>query len=211
MTVKQEAVVLIGDLVGSRGASDRRALHRRLERALSEVNGRWDLALRVTAGDEYQGVVPSLGTACAVTLAVRLALLPDHDVRHGIGRGARRVLDDETGIEDGSAWWAARRAIDDTHQAAARAATRGARTAYRLADGVAGETGAVDAALLARDELVGRLDDRSLSVLRGLLSGRTQAEVAVELGISPSAVSQRVRSDALGVVVTTDDLLGGLA
>jgi hypothetical protein len=206
-----EDVVVIGDLVSSRGSADRAGLHRRLADALETVNGRRGSALRVVAGDEYQGVVPSLGAATALTLELRLALLPDGDVRHGIGRGERRVLDPATGIEDGSAWWAARAAIEDAHARADRPLTRAARTAYRVADGVgATDRAAVEAALLARDELVGRLDERGLSVLRGLLSGRTQREIAAELGISPSAVSQRVRADALGVVMTMTEMLEGL-
>ncbi len=55
-----------------------------------------------------------------------------------------------------------------------------------------------------------RLDDRGLSVLRGLLAGRTQREVAASLGVSTSAVSQRVRHDGLGVLLAADELMGGL-
>jgi DNA-binding CsgD family transcriptional regulator len=204
--MKQSDVVVLGDLVGSRRAPERAALHRSLTQVLAELNDRWGSDLRVTAGDEFQGTVPSLGAACAVALAVRLALLPEHDARHGIGVGQRSVLDPESGIEDGPAWWAARAAIDDAHALASRAATRSARTVVRRADGTSvapGPEGALNAALLTRDELLGRLDARSLSVLRGLLSGRTQKEIAADEGISPSAVSQRLRHDALGVVMTT--------
>ncbi|GAA5156768.1 SatD family protein [Nocardioides marinquilinus] len=207
---RTDVVVVLGDLVGSRRATERAALHHRLTGVLDDLNERWGSDLRVTAGDEFQGTVPTLGAASAVALAVRLALLPEHDARHGIGVGQRRVLDPGTGIEDGPAWWAARAAIDDAHALAGRAATRAARTVVRVADGTAvaaGPDGALNAALLARDELVGRLDARSLSVLRGLLSGRTQKEIAADEGVSPSAVSQRLRHDALGVVMTTSSWL----
>lgn len=195
------SVVVIGDVVRSRAAADRPDLHRRLSDALADVNHRWGTDLRITVGDEYQGTAPAVGVATAITLALRLALLPDHDLRHGIGRGATAVLDAGAGIEDGPGWWAARTAIDDVKHRAQRAVTRSARTSYRSAD-VAEPTGALDAALLARDELVGRLDERSLSVLRGLMAGRTQRELADDVGVSASAVSQRVRHDGLGVVVT---------
>jgi predicted transcriptional regulator len=49
-----------------------------------------------------------------------------------------------------------------------------------------------------------------MSVLDGLLRGRQQQEIADELGISPSAVSQRVRADGIGVVMAADELLRGL-
>ena len=58
-----------------------------------------------------------------------------------------------------------------------------------------------------RDQLVTGLSERSLSVLRGLLSGSTQQEIAAAEGVSASAVSQRVRSDGLGVLVAGHELL----
>ena len=204
------AVVVIGDLVGSRTVADRARLHRRLADALAGANRRWGSDLRITVGDEFQGTVPTLGAAATLALTLRLDLLPEHDLRVGVGRGPVAVLDPGSAIEDGPGWWAARSAIEEVEALAERAATRAARTAYRSAD-VSEPVAAVDAALLARDELVGRLDERSLSVLRGLLSGRTQREVALDEGVSASAVSQRVRHDGLGVVVTMTSWLEDLA
>ncbi|WP_244928399.1 SatD family protein [Nocardioides sp. W7] len=206
--MKPPPIVVIGDVVGSRTAAHRGRLHDRLSAALAETNRRWDADLRITVGDEYQGTLPSLGAATAAVLWLRVALLPEHDLRHGIARGDVRILDSRTGVQDGPGWWAARAAIDEVHDLAGRPATRGARTTYREADDVGGGPapglpGALRAALLARDELVGRLDERSLSVLRGLLAGRTQREIAAELGLSGSAVSQRVRRDGIGVVLQT--------
>ena len=210
--VKLPAVVVIGDVVGSRRASDRAALHEELARALAEVNASHDGDLRLTVGDEYQGAFPTAGHAIRATLALRLALLPGADVRHGIGLGPVRTLDAGTRIEDGPGWWAARQAIDAVRAAEARPATRSSRTAYRRADGQQGPDPAlVDAALLGRDEVVGRLSARGLSVLRGLMAGRTQREIAEAEGVSTSAVSQRVRHDGLGIVLAMDELMGGVA
>ena len=39
-------------------------------------------------------------------------------------------------------------------------------------------------------------------VAEGLLDGRTQREIAADEGVSASAISQRVRRDGLGVIVT---------
>ena len=66
----------------------------------------------------------------------------------------------------------------------------------------------MNAGLVLRDERVSGLSDRSLSVLRGLLSGQTQRDIAESLGISPSAVSQRVRADGLAALVTAHELVG---
>ena len=207
------ATTLIGDLIGSRASDDRRALHARFERALDEVNARFSppTPMRMQVGDEYQGIFSTLGDALAASLLVRLALLPEGDIRHGIGRGDVEVLGTSPRVEDGPGWWAARAAVERVEQSEARAATRTLRTAY-VADVSAPDVddALVNASLLLRDELVTGLSERSLSVLRGLLAGQTQRDLADELGISPSAVSQRVRADGLGTILAAHELMGGL-
>ncbi|WP_370248197.1 SatD family protein [Nocardioides sp.] len=197
--------VVIGDVVASRRQSDRAGLHARLVALLEESNRRWGTDLRLTVGDEYQGTVPGLGVACALTLHLRLALLPDVDVRHGIGWGATAVLDPGAGIEDGPGWWAARAAIEEVATAQRTPATRAVRTAVRAAEAQgappAALLAAVSAALLGRDALLDGLDARGLSVVRGLLRGMTQQEIAAQEGVSASAVSQRVRRDRTGLLV----------
>ena len=61
-----------------------------------------------------------------------------------------------------------------------------------------------------RDVVVSGLSERSMSVLDGLMRGRRQQDIADDLGISPSAVSQRVRAEGLAVVVAADALLRDL-
>lgn len=198
---------MIGDLVGSRRSADRRSLHGQVAAAVEEVNASHGGNLRVTVGDEYQGTFPHLGAALRATLALRLALLPAADVRHGIGLGHVEPLDAD--VEDGPGWWVARDAIDAAKEAQGRPATRSLRTAYRLAEGADGpDPAAVNAALIGRDALVGRLSDRGLSVLRGLLAGRSQREIAADEGVSSSAISQRVRNDGLGMLLALDTSLG---
>ncbi len=201
--------VLIGDLVGSRGAADRAALHARLETTLEAVAAAVPAltALRVTAGDEFQGSYPTLGDALDAALRVRLALLPGADARFGVGRGEVTVLDAPRGIEDGPGWWAARAAIEHAAELGARSATRHTRTAYRASAQDPAEA-AVNAALLCRDHLVGSLSTRSLRLLRGLMDPQTtQAELAEGEGISASAVSQRVRTDGIAAVLEAQELL----
>ena len=204
-------MVVIGDVIGSRRARDRRQLHHDLAAALAEVDQELGGELRLTVGDEYQGTFPDLGSALRATLALRLALLPAVDVRHGVGVGPVEEFDGATRIGDGPGWWVARAAIETVKEAEGRTSTRSLRTCYRLADGATGpDPHAVNAALMSRDELVGRLSPRGLSVLRGLLEGRTQREIAEAEGVSSSAVSQRVRNDGLGVLLAVDELLGGV-
>ena len=59
----QPYAALLGDLVGSRTSADRGALHRRLLLALDAANAGADVLdpVRVTAGDEFQGVFATVG------------------------------------------------------------------------------------------------------------------------------------------------------
>ena len=203
-------LALIGDLVASRSAGERGALHTSLTAALDRVNAQVPAAvpLRVTVGDEYQGVYDDLGSALRATLRLRLALLPVVDARHGVGRGEITVLSEEPRVEDGSAWWAAREAIETVQATERRAALRGLRTAYVAAEGSGGpDPAAVNAALLLRDQILHGVGQESMSVLAGMLAGMSQKEIAADLGVTASAVSQRVRRDGLAAVVRSDELL----
>ena len=202
---------LIGDVVASRTADDRNALHDRLTAVLARVNDAFSptTPLRITIGDEFQGGFETVGHAVQASLRLRLALLPELDVRHGLGWGEVDVLQTEPRVEDGSGWWAARDAIHEIQEAQGHPGTRFRRTSFRLASGQTGpDADLLNAALVLRDAAVGALSERSVSVLRGLLDGSTQRELAATLGISPSAVSQRVRSDGLAALVAADLGLG---
>lgn len=193
-------VALLGDLVGSRSAPARSDLHRRLVDALAAANtGRGVLdPLRVTAGDEFQGVFATVGDALAATYRVRLGLRPA-DVRFGLGVGTVEVIDRDANVQDGSAWWAARAAIE-----AVETAARGARRALRTGIGTARDLPRPVGPLLAAVELVDAalygLDDADAGILVGLRAGRSQAEAAAELGVTPSAVSQRVARGGLAIL-----------
>ena len=201
---------LIGDVVSSRSAADRPALHGRLAALLEDANTvlRPVVPLRITVGDEYQGCFDTVGDALHAALWLRLHLAPQAELRHGVGWGSVAVLADRPRIEDGPGWWAARGAIELVKREAARPATRQLRTAYRCADDTEGPApDAVNAALICRDQMIGSVSERSLRLLRGTLAGRTQAELAEDEGISASAVSQRARHDGLAVIAASDELL----
>lgn len=205
-----EVATFIGDVIGSRRAQDRQEVHDAIVRALGatgELEGVVD-AGRVTVGDEFQGSFTTVGQALAATRRLRLSLLPAVDVRIGLGWGAVTTLDDET--RDGPGWWAAREAIEWVKTAETKGVTARVRTAYRR-DGSSGpDPRAVNAALLCRDQLLGGLDERARRVLVGLLAGRPQSEIAAAEGISPSAVSQRVRTEGLGLILLVEDELAAV-
>lgn len=204
---EHEVATFIGDVVGSRRADDRQSVHDALVEVLERAAQRDGVIDpgRITVGDEFQGSFATLGQALAATLHLRLALLPEVDVRIGLGWGAVTTLDGET--RDGPGWWAAREAIGWVKTTQAKGATAHVRTAYRCEVATGADPHAVNAALMTRDHLLGGLDDRAHRLLRGLLDGRPQRELAQEEGISPSAVSQRVRSEGLGLLMLVEDEL----
>lgn len=201
---------VIGDVVRSRRSLDRVALHDRLAAVLDDLNAASSPAtpFRITVGDEYQGGFATVAEAVRATLRIRLALAPGTEVRHGIGWGEVDLLQDEPRVEDGPGWWAAREAIQEVHRAEQRPGSRLRRTVFRRADdGEEPEPATLEAMLVLRDQMVGALSERSLLVLRGLLDGVSQRALAAGLGVSPSAVSQRVRADGLTALVAADRAL----
>lgn len=200
--------------MSSRRSTDRSGLHARLSDALAAVNSTLapTTPLRITVGDEYQGTFATLEAAVRAAWWLRVQLLPVCDLRQGLGHGEVRVLQEQPRVEDGPGWWSARDAVHAVELAQERPGSAWRRTAFRTSTPDAGSDPGpvahwVEAVLVLGDSAVGGLSDRSLSVLRGLLEERTQREIAAELGISPSAVSQRVRADGLGALLAAVDLM----
>jgi hypothetical protein len=193
MATQRRVFAIIGDLVSSRKAESRTALHHTLSRVLAETSNEVPhlQPLAPTVGDEFQGVFSDLALAARATLLVRLSMLPDHDVRFGIGFGDLEVVDAHAVpvIQDGSAWWNARAAINEL-------GLKARRSRRTWSTGVPKDSGLpaadlVNAHLTCRDALVDRLNDNGRLLLLGALRGRTQAEMSVELGITQGAVSQQ--------------------
>jgi hypothetical protein len=199
---------LIGDVVGSRSLADRAGVHRLLNRALRDLT---DVAIdppAFTVGDEFQGAFTSVGLAIDAALSIRLAIAPGIDVRFGLGWGAVTMLDKTSGIQDGPGWWAAREAIEWTASAQRQPGLALVRTSFR-GDG-RDDVDAVNAALICRDHLIGSLDDRSIRILKGLLSNHTKKDIAEQEGISASAVSQRAGRDGLDLILQASEYLRGV-
>jgi hypothetical protein len=201
---------LIGDVVGSRRAADRSRLHRTLANALEQVGAGAIDPPAFTVGDEFQGSYPTVGAAIDAALALRLAVGSEIDVRFGIGWGAVTVLDADAGIQDGPGWWTAREAIQQTAEAQRQPGFTLVRTTFRADGDTRSDSPVINAALICRDHLLGSLDERSLRILRGLMTGRTKKELAADEGISPSAVSQRASRDGLDLIVVASQYLRGV-
>lgn len=206
-TASSARATLIGDVVGSRHVADRTGQHRALNRALGDIAADAIDPPAFTVGDEFQGSYPTVGRAIDAALSLRLAVAPDIDVRFGVGWGAVMVLDATAGIQDGPGWWAAREAIEWTASAQRQPGLALVRTSFRVNGQSRPDIDAINAALLCRDHLIGSLDDRSLRILKGLLSNHTKKDIAVAEGISASAVSQRAGRDGLDLIVQASQYL----
>lgn len=201
---------LIGDVVGSRRTADRTASHKVLNRALRHVAAGAIDPPAFTVGDEFQGSYPTVGEAIDAALSLRLAVTPDIDIRFGIGWGAVMVLDAEAGIQDGPGWWAAREAIEWTASAQRQPGLALVRTSFRSEKDARQDVDAINAALMCRDHLLGSLDDRSLRILKGMLTNQTKKDIAASEAISASAVSQRAGRDGLDLMVQASQYLRGV-
>ncbi|OOK63302.1 putative sigma-70 region 4 type 2 [Mycobacterium kansasii] len=157
---------MIGDVVGSRRAADRSALHRRTATALQQVaDGSID-APAFTVGDEFQGSYPTVGAAIDAAMRVRFAAHPRSTSVSGSGgarlRSSTRTLGSRTARRGGSA---RRHQAYRRHPAAPGFAL--VRTTFRAPDNARSDVAAVNAALICRDHLLGSLDERSLRIVRG--------------------------------------------
>ncbi|MFT4306005.1 MAG: SatD family protein [Microbacterium sp.] len=202
---------VIADIVGSRELADRAASQRDLDAAVVRAHADLPVALRPlvpTVGDELQGVYPDLDAALAAILLLRLALPEGVDCRFGVGVGETGSVPSAFGdISEGSAWWAAREAIDALHAKQVRALPT-ARTWVAAA-----ESPTPDAVRLAnayawvRDELVTAMSERTRRLVYGRCLGRAQRELAAAEGVTQSAVSQALAAAGASAVVAGFRLL----
>ena len=204
---------LLVDIVRSRDLPDRanaqtlvRESFAKAEEIVTPVRPLW-----ATAGDEFQAVCATPGDAVAVTTLVRVLLPEGIDCRFGIGEGEIHDIDaaaDARPIQDGSAWWNARAAIDRVH-GMQQHGNPDLRTWFV---GQGGGVPTVNAFLVARDHILTRMKPRERRLAAAYFRGRAQDEIARDEKISQSAVSQALgRSGARAVRLGVDLLrVGGL-
>ena len=207
-------VTIIGDVVRSRQHDDRVQLHETLLGSLDVVNEHVPAVepLRSTIGDEFQALYENELHAERATLLLRLHLAGSVDVRFGIGRGRLTLRTTERApfAQDGPAWWAARAALQRAERLPlTRLGPRHVRTCYKddseRVD--AAREAMINAFLFCRDHIVGEMDSRDQRLVFGLFTGRTVADLAEEIDVSPSAVSQRnARSGAYALLAAAREL-----
>ena len=207
-------IAVIADIVGSRRLADREEAQKVLDAAIAQIEGALPLAtepLRPTVGDELQGLYPDLDDALASLLLIQLQLPDGLSCRFGLGIGPVRSFASAGGdLQDGPGWYAPRAAIETVHAKQQRAAPS-ARTWVVASPGEDAEVHTAvrhaNAYLLARDELVGTMNERTRRLTLGRCLGATQRDLAAAEGVTQPAVSQALASAGSAAVVEGFGLL----
>ncbi|UQN15297.1 SatD family protein [Gulosibacter sp. ACHW.36C] len=208
MKANSSCVALLVDIVDSRG-SDRSTTHAAILAALPELDSEAALEpVHPTVGDELQGIFRTLGAALTASYHLRLLLDGAVELRFGLGGGEVRVIDEQRNIQDGSAWWRAREAIEAVETLESDPQYPGIRTG--IVDGRSESNSLAPATAQLVDAQLARLRVGARHSLRLLLDGLDNQRAAEAIGISASANSQRVRTNQLRILADTMLELGKL-
>lgn len=194
--VPAPSVALITDIIDSRLLDDRAAAQSAVLTVFASVadHVHFRQPLWATVGDEFQAVFDDVPSALRATTLAQLILAPEVRCRFGIGEGIVHHIDSHNKgtIQDGSAWWNARKAIEEAHrrQDVGNPYVRSWFAAERNSP----ETvGLVNAYALVRDQVIHKMGDRERRLTAGILLGKRQIDLAKAEGISQSAVSQSLQ------------------
>lgn len=211
---------VIADIVGSRTLTDRADAQRIFEAALERASEGLALlqAPYPTVGDEFQAVAYTLEDALLLTLRAQLLLPPQLQLRFGIGAGrieefvsgvhrqapARGRGAESAALQDGSAWWAARAAINRAHDVQ-DASNPFIRTWFMVHASVESEFSShcqtcINAMLSLRDHSILKLSARHRRITASLLLGKTQVEIARVEKLSQQAISDFAGGTGAGLI-----------
>lgn len=211
---------VIADIVGSRTLTNRADAQRIFEAALERASEGLALlqAPYPTVGDEFQAVAYTLEDALLLTLRAQLLLPPQLQLRFGIGAGrieefasgvhrqapARARGAESAALQDGSAWWAARAAINRAHDVQ-DSSNPFIRTWFMAHASVESEFSShcqtcINAMLSLRDHSILKLSARHRRITASLLLGKTQVEIARVEKLSQQAISDFARGTGAGLI-----------
>ena len=211
---------VIADIVGSRTLTNRADAQRIFEAALERASEGLALlqAPYPTVGDEFQAVAYTLEDALLLTLRAQLLLPSQLQLRFGIGAGrieefasgvhrqvpARGRGAESAALQDGSAWWAARAAINRAHDVQ-DSSNPFIRTWFMAHASVESEFSShcqtcINAMLSLRDHSILKLSARHRRITVSLLLGKTQVEIARAEKLSQQAISDFARGTGAGLI-----------
>ncbi|WP_150460567.1 SatD family protein [Nesterenkonia ebinurensis] len=195
------SVAVIADVIRSRSFSDRSSLQKEVEELLQAVQAAFPAvrSFSPTVGDELQAVYATRNQALAATLYAGLLQGEGPQLRFGLGEGTTYPVDSSASqsVEDGPGWWRARQAIEELEEIQSRSP----QLRSRFISAVPAEDAVVNAYLLARDHICAGFTERTRSYAVGVLEGRSQKEIAAEIGVSQSAVSQSLRGSGAASLI----------
>lgn len=201
-------VAVTADIIGSRRLDDRGSAQKMLDETIVGVEHDFPLAvrgLRPVFADELQGEFASLEAAIAFTLLLQLALPDAIECRFGVGVGSVGIVASAGGdLPEGPAWWAAREAINLVHEKQQRAATSARTWVVAAPEQPASDHRSAhlaNAYLLARDNLVVAMSERTRRLVYGRCVGKTQDQLGRAEGISQPAVSQALATAGAAAVI----------
>lgn len=202
-TGRRNWAAVIGDVVGSRKATNRSRLQRRLDNSLGALNDAMGPVqpLTSTLGDEFQGLFDRVEDAVEASFRLRVELAGRVDVRIGIGWGTLRTQDPARTPfgQDGPCWWRAREALEELARTErSNQEPHSLRTVCRT--GTVREA-AFNAILVLRDQILSGIDETDATILRLLMDGASQQDAAAELGVNKSSVSRRMQTHGLAALV----------
>lgn len=211
---------VIADIVGSRTLTNRAEAQRIYEAALGDASEGLALlqAPYPTVGDEFQAAAYTLEDALLLTLRAQLLLPPQLQLRFGIGAGrieefssgvhrqapARLRGTESAQLQDGSAWWAARAAINRAHDVQ-DSSNPFIRTWFIAHASVESSFSShcqtcINALLSLRDHAILKLSARHRRITAALLLGKTQVEIARAEKLSQQAISDFARGTGAGLI-----------
>lgn len=194
MVDRKRYAVVMGDLVRSSEAHDRRELHRRFNRRVDDANERFAdtvaSPLTITLGDEFQGIAHGLESAFSIGHFVRVSLLQD-------GLAARIAVGEvtlETDLNPEKAWnmmgpglaEARDRLADKKDENCYRFSMLHERMLERLLDGVGRSLTKIEEAWT----------ETQLEYVAAILSEpqRSRSETAEALGVSENSLYKVLRA-----------------
>ena len=193
---------LVGDVIASRQTGDREELQHFLDEAMIRGNSVAPAVqtLRMTIGDEFQGLFHDVQSAISATLQIRLALQPTVDVRIGIGWGTLDMVSQDPPFgQDGPCWWRAREAIEEVKKSeSSNAVPRSVRTLVKTGDA---SEDLFNAYLVSRDHITAAWDEVDFEIARLHIEGTNQTGISKQVGLSQSSVSRRLQNHGILVVL----------
>lgn len=187
-------VAILGDLVGSRDVPDRAELQRELKRILGRfeveqpVRGLRRAGPEITAGDEFQLLLAAEvpGTAVMTYLTELTEDLPQTRIAFGVGLGALSTdLGGPVRELDGPCFHRARHALETAKRKGLWAMVAGLPSPLEEA---------ANAILRLTGDIRATWTDRQLEMIRRRRRFPVQKDIAQQLAVSPSVVSEVLKA-----------------